>query len=269
MNNLNEAAVLHFHCKNCGNLITRKSNERGRYPHYCNYWCGVIARGGKLPPNPITECLFCNQVIDQRKTQGNPKKYCSKSCGGKYLQAKKPKKPFVSKACQHCAKEFWAQRDQDKFCSVDCRKDATAIRAIEKWRVNNPLPKNYNYKCDDCDRFVERSVKEGRLSGIKLCQFCGLKRRRESYRRKTVKRQGITQPGKVYFEVVVERDKSICWICNELVDLSLSRTTALGATLDHVIPISKGGPDTLENIRLAHWIWNNRKSDKLIEGLNA
>ena len=37
----------------------------------------------------------------------------------------------------------------------------------------------------------------------------------------------------------------------------------MGLTVDHVIPLSKGGSDELENLRPAHWICNNRKSDKV------
>jgi 5-methylcytosine-specific restriction endonuclease McrA len=56
---------------------------------------------------------------------------------------------------------------------------------------------------------------------------------------------------------------SACHICKAEIDLTLSRTSRMGLTVDHVIPLSKGGSDELDNLRPAHWICNNRKSDKL------
>jgi 5-methylcytosine-specific restriction endonuclease McrA len=45
--------------------------------------------------------------------------------------------------------------------------------------------------------------------------------------------------------------------------MDIKRTDKLGATIDHVLPISKGGLDTMENVALAHWICNIRKGNKL------
>lgn len=44
---------------------------------------------------------------------------------------------------------------------------------------------------------------------------------------------------------VWHRDKKRCHICGEKVDLSV-------ATLDHLIPISSGGGDNLDNLAIAH-----------------
>ena len=48
-----------------------------------------------------------------------------------------------------------------------------------------------------------------------------------------------------------------CHLCNELIDLEAPRRNnqkgwELGLHVDHVIPISKGGTDTLDNVRPAH-----------------
>ncbi len=32
-------------------------------------------------------------------------------------------------------------------------------------------------------------------------------------------------------------------------------------TIDHVIPLAKGGYDTIENVKAAHFICNSKKSD--------
>lgn len=57
---------------------------------------------------------------------------------------------------------------------------------------------------------------------------------------------------------------SICHICLNPIDLLAPRQAGVngwehGLHIDHVIPLSKGGPDTLENVRPAHGSCNVKK----------
>lgn len=62
---------------------------------------------------------------------------------------------------------------------------------------------------------------------------------------------------------LAERDGVNCYICGNPMNFeSLRRKT--GATIDHVIPKSKGGSNKLSNLRLAHRRCNEAKADKLI-----
>lgn len=69
----------------------------------------------------------------------------------------------------------------------------------------------------------------------------------------------------ISLEGVIERDKGICQICGRAVD----RTAKKGRhvlkeypTVDHIIPLSKGGPHTWDNVRLAHMACNAGKCDR-------
>jgi 5-methylcytosine-specific restriction endonuclease McrA len=59
------------------------------------------------------------------------------------------------------------------------------------------------------------------------------------------------------------RDEWTCHLCGEMVDETLPRLAKMGASLDHVVPISKGGTDEPENLKLAHFICNVRKGNKV------
>ena len=62
---------------------------------------------------------------------------------------------------------------------------------------------------------------------------------------------------------VFERDNWICHLCLEKIDKRLTRDSWMRATLDHVIPLSKGGAHTYENVKASHWLCNMQKGDKL------
>lgn len=55
-----------------------------------------------------------------------------------------------------------------------------------------------------------------------------------------------------------------CGICGKPVDMSLPGTDPMGPTIDHIVPIAKGGhPADISNLQLAHRHCNREKSDKL------
>lgn len=51
-----------------------------------------------------------------------------------------------------------------------------------------------------------------------------------------------------------------CGICYEPIDYSLPYLHPMEFTADHILPVSKGGPDTLENKQAAHRKCNREKS---------
>lgn len=69
-------------------------------------------------------------------------------------------------------------------------------------------------------------------------------------------------------EKIIEIYGFICYLCNEKIDLTAPRNHGKsngwekGLHLDHVIPLSKGGTDTIDNVKPTHAICNLRKHDK-------
>ena len=60
--------------------------------------------------------------------------------------------------------------------------------------------------------------------------------------------------------------EELCAICGKRVDKKLKYPHPMSATVDHIIPVSKGGhPSDLSNLQLAHFHCNRQKSDKLTE----
>ncbi len=64
--------------------------------------------------------------------------------------------------------------------------------------------------------------------------------------------------------ILVSED--VCAICGKKVDKKLKYPNLLCATVDHIIPVSKGGhPSDISNLQLAHFQCNRQKSDKLLD----
>lgn len=67
--------------------------------------------------------------------------------------------------------------------------------------------------------------------------------------------------------LVILATQDICGICGKPVEKDKYKYPhPLSPTVDHIIPVSKGGhPSDLSNLQLAHRCCNRQKSDKLIE----
>lgn len=61
---------------------------------------------------------------------------------------------------------------------------------------------------------------------------------------------------------VYERDGWTCGICYTLVDAENKWPHPMSASLDHVVPLIKGGAHTLDNVQLAHLRCNTSKGDR-------
>lgn len=60
---------------------------------------------------------------------------------------------------------------------------------------------------------------------------------------------------------IYERDGWTCQLCLEPVDPLAPTNTRWDATLDHIVPSSRGGDDSTENLRLAHRRCNAVRGD--------
>lgn len=64
---------------------------------------------------------------------------------------------------------------------------------------------------------------------------------------------------------VYARDGWVCGICELAVDPTEKFPSPGAATLDHVIPISRGGAHTLDNLQCAHFYCNTVKGNRSLE----
>ena len=65
----------------------------------------------------------------------------------------------------------------------------------------------------------------------------------------------------VAYEDIFYRDNGTCKICGLPVPFDKHIDDNWGATIDHIVPLSKGGEHSIKNCQLAHRICNSLKSD--------
>lgn len=187
-------------------------------------------------PHFRNKCVGCQAPIANRS------KRCAK-CHLDYARSRRSYQSTIQHPdvdCPICGESFTPRRSR-KAWTRSCSKSCAMRLAIREGTHN--LQDGKQVGRDKAK--VERNYRKRRalLAGVKS----------EPYTR----------------EEILERDEGVCHICGTLVDTSVAWPDDMYPSVDHVIPISKGGPDTLENVRLAHLICNLRKSDRLDELLEV
>lgn len=194
------------------------------------------------------------------KGRGRKRLCCSAQCKNKHdvnLRISKGNyyKEKTAIKCDSCNTEFWTAFEQQRFCSDSCRLTKTAATQS---RV-------YFHKCNDCQTqfATSRHLSGVSATAIRRCKVCQLERRRMRDRKKTLVRQKAISNPRISVLLIAKRDSYLCHLCNQIVDMDIERTDKMGATIDHILPLSKGGLDTMENVALAHWICNIRKGNRV------
>lgn len=153
--------------------------------------------------------------------------------------------------CDWCGSEFEGMK-RKKTCGDECArlrvnaknrawrksyKDKTGRDLSARYR-DRPYNANYNYRERHPDRAkLYDHVRRARMAN---CE-------RESFSDSEI----------------FERDGFVCGICDEPVDMGLKFPDSMSASLDHVIPLSRGGGHVRANVRLAHLGCNARKCARL------
>lgn len=114
--------------------------------------------------------------------------------------------------------------------------------------------------------------KEIKSSSLGMCRNCYYKYKvstDEEYRHRMNLRNHRRRSAKLSVrsekytkEDVILKNGGFCHICSEKIDLTIKSPNGLSFSIDHVIPLTKGGNDTLDNVLPAHRACNSAKSNK-------
>lgn len=158
----------------------------------------------------------------------------------------------ICKSCKKAKAREWAQSNKEK------RKQIS-----KRYVDSNPEKRqltNFRYYNKNKEK-IYNSIKVSKSKKPEI--YAGLGRKHANMRRARKLNNG-QEP---YTEsAMLELYGTVCHLCESSIDMAAPRKVGtpgweLGLHVDHVIPLSKGGPDTLENVRPAHGKCNLQKQN--------
>lgn len=212
-----------------------------------------------LSPRSRIACVGCGELF-RRPPGVRWIKYCSAACRDHHSYLRNGKKLYpLSAGRRPCAVCGWSYdaAQNSTVCSVACLtfgRDGQG-RIANATRVYWPPP------CRGCGS----DLGPRRFWRFEVCDDCRRANLRAHSRRKSARRRGAKIRGEAFtLEQVGSRDGWVCHLCSGSVDPALSGMDPQGPTIDHLVPISRGGVDELVNVALAHRLCNIRRgADRL------
>lgn len=167
--------------------------------------------------------------------------------------------------CEDCGRRGPGRRKRslrEPYVCVACRRTRKGKRPDE------PVSAGFERSCDYCgsafvgqterSRFCCLDHAHAMVSG-RLADYTSERERNAMKCHRRRLRRLAVYGEEVVPSVVFERDGWVCQLCHKPVDPTISGRYGQGATLDHIVPISLGGPHTYANVQLAHKSCNSRK----------
>lgn len=250
-------------CLVCGKEFQIVNNPAKKY---CSHRCFVETVKGVMRPGkmPIVACKNCGKQFKPRHR--DRMNYCSTVCKVEYkAKVRKEKENEREKAklmakqsrkiiCIQCGKEVSGNLHK-KYCSEKCRYEydkETKLRRIRAEYVPVPLKQ---VECVVCGKVFETNRR-------KTCSAkCQKKLNKTTTHRKRARKHGADYVP-VNTRMIFIRDGWICQICGRKTKRTKQGTNdKFAPTLDHRVPISKGGSHTYENVQCACRECNTKKRD--------
>lgn len=244
-----------FVCRSCG-CEYEATNKRGSKSEFCSRRCRAWYRVGIKPDASgllHLECGHCGKQFESDRKL----KYCGRPC------QEAAGRPSEKRECVECSEVFVAKSKRSRTCSPKCSQRMRHKR--DRMR----------FTCTECGvRFVRKSGNSAGLFCTRSCFFSWKKTTgRKAIRyplpitngsthRRRAKRFGVAHEY-VKSCTIFERDQWVCRLCFEPVDRYAIAPQPNAPTLDHIIPISRGGPHQPHNLQCAHWKCNINKSDAM------
>ena len=210
-------------CEACGTAFTGRKERRA-----CSRSCGYALR--RTEPQQ-RKCEHCAQPF---AVTWPKQRFCSKSCTMWERNLGRPSKLASSVRfpdCVSCGKVFCTRNAKANACSRECRR-----KRVAEW-TRNKYATNAEYRERSlAEAHARRAAKLGRGNKVVLLGY------------------------------LIERDGGQCRIPNCL--FPHRKVGAVGSkgplrpSIDHIIPLSKGGEHALHNVQLAHAKCNLSKNNR-------
>ena len=208
-----------------------------------------------------SKCKKSKSYSEFYLSNGKPNSWCKECFKQDHRQKFTPISGYSDEPrnCLQCDKRYSpGQRRKSIFCSRNCKdgyknqKQKTQLTNSKQVRI-----------CVACKKTIPKTAR----SDKKYCsEDCSSKMRGTTM---NVERRIRTSEPILHFKRIdiYERDNWTCQICMQSVNPELAFPNPMCASLDHVIPLSRGGSHKTSNVQLAHLRCNTSRGNK-VEGLS-
>lgn len=196
-------------------------------------------------------CDNCNKWFrgdsSIKQDDEHKRRYCSSICQAeakRWTLRKVFSMPIPWADCEECGCRFVSHRGRS-------RCDAC-------W-IESP-PVNTTWFCGYCRECGSPFVTKRRGPHL----FCSRQCKTNAHRQRHMARKRAGFVERVFRRKVFERDAWICQLCNKPTSSKRWQPDdPLAPTIDHIIPLAKGGDHSYANTQCAHAICNSRKQDQI------
>lgn len=188
----------------------------------------------------------------------------------------------VKLKCNKCGNIF------ERYAS--CVRKNVTIRCFECEKIDTQKRKQKERQIKEYNKHVEKEIKiaiNSKQLILSICKQCGnlfigdtlycsnkCRNKNHENKKTRLRHERAKQNGEIDYTItldkLIKRDNNICYICNRecnLNDYTYNGNTFIAGnyypSIDHVVPLAKGGTHEWSNIKLAHRICNSLKKDKI------
>ena len=229
------------------------SNKDGKVKIRCRKCGAEFERTADFLKNGNVICIECQKVATQKRKEEHRK------IAEQEAEARKIEREWYRLI--HPPKNAYAEQheaflNRTGICEI-CGKPYTVREFIESAGLKKA--------CDS-------GVCSGECRRIKQNRSVRASRKRRGVRdnhRHRARKLGLAYDPSITLKKLVERNGLKCAICGEMCDWNdhtwSKYSGPMYPSIDHIIPMSKGGPHVWENVQVAHIICNSEKSNKFEE----
>lgn len=228
--------------------------------------CVACTRAKNLS-NWIHNCANCGKSFEAKRGMNRKIRFCSVACANAGIRLSrpitknpKPEKPVLAIACGVCGCEFATTHSRRVYCSWACRHKQKGKQSTQKAKVAR-LHKQKG--CIQCGSVFTNASSQSSLYCCRGCYRQSPKYRNviRTARARRRARLRMLPHESVKPSDVFNRDGWACVYCGcAVVDYRLGgKLPSNGATLDHVVPLAKGGSHVMANLATACSSCNTRK----------
>jgi 5-methylcytosine-specific restriction endonuclease McrA len=237
----------------------------------------------KRPQGLMDECIVCHKARDASRPSRAPIREGTKTCSTCGIEqartaftAAKANKDGLQGKCKACRNRTGAA-----WYAANLDKGRQSARAAEKRQRQNPAKREAKYAKTlawkaanparvqahrDTDAAKAKTNPTRKASHAKANTKWFAKhptyRRTASHKRRALIKGAEVLDADIDIERLYARDRGVCALCGKRVNKALKWPDLGCATIDHIIPLTKGGPHSWANVALAHHRCNSLKNNR-------